>query len=780
LSGAFSAEAQTKNGRGRTVKTTNASNASTEPTARKTDFSFSAPENLALSASWASGELPQPLPVPEGSGDEYIAVLAEKIAAKNNESISALLAALQFSGFFITDKEGAPLHTPPNGRGQGLPINGWEAASAAKMFGDNRTVKLVELGDRLKSIPGFKQIDVGAALLEGLKANAENDKNPYLRNWARLIIELGKNSANKYDIAAGAAAEQIELDAIQHLLMMRRLYGDLWASAEKYKTAEVKQAPTRSAISEQLLRFYGASFSANNFSDAESASVQKADYKLTNNSLNADKAAQSKIPCRMDGNAPTVMDAGAAIADYGYGKFLGYLEDVYQGSPVETAIKKFGMYQAAANIVLAYAKFIHTYAALEVTLALAGEPPLVRTKDGAPGEQKQMQATVKMNIGNWQMYNCIRMAMNTTVGIDFATLNDGPIADVGVNWHINKGGGTDAIVGFAKNGAPRIQQKGTGAGVGTKGTRVGNLVYMKTDNKGKAEITIEGAPQKNYVKGRIMPVMKEASVHVTVKMKAGEIKGDMVDVAAQAIGGLPGLIAMPAELLYRADWFSSGNLSLPVKDWEYCEGGWQGRITRTTKYRKEKPTETRHTTTYTGYEEWTEKLELNVTGKSDTRANLKNGYFATGKITFDETTFDKRNNQKFSCTIGSGGSKTTKYGIMTNIHRRNNKADSPADTTVYVAVYPGYGYLDFSVPEIEGESFYKETTESPCPEVNKAGTRSGKEDYPLKRITKDVTEFKVEVDPKNPDVLNGTKTVKNSDGSESIYIWNLVRCGNSN
>jgi hypothetical protein len=100
-----------------------------------------------MSAVWTSGELPQPLPAPENAGDEYIAVLAQKIAARNDESIPALLTALQLSGFFITDKDGSPLHTPPNGRGQGLPINGWEAASAAKMYGDNRTVKLSDLGD---------------------------------------------------------------------------------------------------------------------------------------------------------------------------------------------------------------------------------------------------------------------------------------------------------------------------------------------------------------------------------------------------------------------------------------------------------------------------------------------------------------------------------------------------------------------------------------------------------------------------------------------------------
>jgi hypothetical protein len=315
-------------------------------------------------------------------------------------------------------------------------------------------------------------------LLAGVKTNAENDKNPYLKNWARLIIELGKNSLNKYDIAAGVTAEAVELDAIQHLLMMRRLYGDLWASAEKNSTPEGSPAQTGSVNRPRQPRFVGASFSENDFTETENSFGQTHNPAKTGNFIAAD-SAQSKIPCRMDGNAPTVMDAGAAVADYGYGQFLGYLEDTFEGTPTGTAVKKFAFYQAVANTVLAYAKFIHTYAALEVTLALEDQPPLVRTKDSTPGERKQMQATVKMNIGNWQMYNCIRTVMNVTAGIDFATLNDGPIADVGVNWHINKGGGrgeysnltgigTDAIVGFAKVGAPRIQDPGTGAGVGTE------------------------------------------------------------------------------------------------------------------------------------------------------------------------------------------------------------------------------------------------------------------------------------------------------------------------
>jgi hypothetical protein len=49
-----------------------------------------------------------------------------------------LIAALQLAGFFITDKSGEFIVTPANGKGQGLPINGWEVASVAKMYGEAR------------------------------------------------------------------------------------------------------------------------------------------------------------------------------------------------------------------------------------------------------------------------------------------------------------------------------------------------------------------------------------------------------------------------------------------------------------------------------------------------------------------------------------------------------------------------------------------------------------------------------------------------------------------
>ncbi|MDQ3799988.1 MAG: hypothetical protein M3384_11085, partial [Acidobacteriota bacterium] len=372
----------------------------------------------AMSAAWTSGELPQPMALPQGNADEIAAVLAQKVAAKTNESVPALLTALQLSGFFVTDKNGQVALAPPDGKGQGLAINGWEVAGTAKMFGEGKRTTLGDLGERLKSIPHFRQRDVAPLMMDAVRANAENSRNPYLRMWARFILELGKASAGRANLATtatpGAAkAGEIEIDAIQHLLLMRRLHGDLWARAERWKaqigTAKVEtevQSPKSKVQSRNEVRFIGASFNPEQINSREAKTdsdltvfgLRTSDFGLVADETPADP---KKIPCRMDGNAPTVMDAGATIAGETYGKILELLEELYQDLPAEKAIQKFAMFQAVANIVLAYAKFIQTYAALETKIVMEGAPPLIRTKNRLPGARVPLRAEVRMNIGNW-------------------------------------------------------------------------------------------------------------------------------------------------------------------------------------------------------------------------------------------------------------------------------------------------------------------------------------------------------------------------------------------
>lgn len=578
----FPATAQTKRGASKTAQTSRKKTVLPQQNASPNETVFSKPEDSVLSQSWKTGELPQPLALPAGNTDEVAAILAQKVAARNEESVPALLTALQLAGFFITDKAGRVAFAPPDGKGQGLPVNGWELASAARMYGDNRSVNLAHLDGQLQSVPilrGFAANggSVGAVLIEGVRAHADNTRNPYLRVWARFIIELGKNSDRKYDLAGGARVEQINLDAIQHLLIMRRLYGDFWAAAEKYKAVQNSKSEVQSQGEFQFVK----------------ASFDRQNGQNFNEFAQSDDKKKRRI-CEMTGDAPTIFDGVATSLGMVWDNRLEAASDSTDAD-IKNYGSKYAAFMTVANILLVYAKFIQTYAALETTIAAEdGAAPLIRTKNRVPGARKKLRATVRLNIGEWEKFNCLRTSMNIMTGLDFSTLNDGPLSGVGVQWGLNEGGYGDyysnaggvnkdgeQIVGFTADNPKRIQDKGVGAGRG-----LSNLTFNKTDDKGETEIILEGTPQSNAKLGKLNEVRKQARVTTSIEIKAGEIKGDAVDVYGQWADGLPGLISMPAELLYRTSWAASGALNVQVIDWEECTGDWAGTITytRTNKF----------------------------------------------------------------------------------------------------------------------------------------------------------------------------------------------------
>lgn len=756
-----------------------------------------------MSQAWQSGELPSPLPVPGGDADEAVATLAQKVAAKTDESVPALLTALQIAGFFITDKNGQVALAPPDGKGQGLVVNGWEIASVAKMFGDGKRVSLAELDKSLQSVPMLSRLpqnnqNIGSLLVEGIRANASNARNQFLRNWARFIIELGKNTAKKYDIRTAASTPEIELDPIQHFLITRRLYGDWWAQAEKYRL-QISNFRVQNQNEAQFIRadftreFGGRETAFNRYSlDFESETL--------NSEPVTDDAPQNKIPCRMDGNAPTVMDAGATISGVGWDKLLGYLEDAYQGTPTEAAIKKFGMYQAAANVILAYAKFIQSYAALETRIIAENAAPLIRTKNAVPGGRKRLKAEVRMNIGNWQMYNCIRLVMNATTGVDFATLNDGPIGDVGVQWGLTKGGAGDfysnasginqageQIVGFAADAPRRIQD----AAGKTKEVRAGNLTFTKTDGQGIAENILEGTPQRNAKIGRVSEVNKEARVVTSIKLKAGEIKGDMVDVAGQAVAGIPGLITMPAELLYRTSWAASGAVTVPVIDWEECQAGWSGTISIVRRsaetWKQDGEKKGVRTVTASAGTSRTYKYEgtINI---GNAQAISSGGFTATNKSVSSinvqlkgesgatsEIVREQESTSYYDDNCGQRNARKTLYKKLRI--EESGTGQGVAEGNLFIDLVGNKYRFHIAIPPFAG----KETrTDIRRPsgycrlEDNKPQDSSSESSIEIGQMPIEITDGVL--DPKNPNVIEGNRSFTSASGEEIEIRWSFRNC----
>lgn len=494
--------------------------------------------NEKLAAAFNTGRLPEPARKPRGTPDEMAAALAKSVAAGDDQSMPALLTALMTAGFGIRDSDGAVTQTVEPG--QGLIFEAWEIATMAKMYGERRTVELSYLSDGLRSVPELKQAPFEKIILDGIRKQATS-AHPELRFWARFIIELGLQSDEPYDLLRTDNDKTIRIDAIQSALVLRRVSGDIYALGQRPQLA-VNNLRSR-------VRFAHAS------------------------------QAQ---PCRQSDMEATINDIRATALTSAFGGLLSWVESRIGSSG--DLVKAYGKFMNVANILLAYAKFIATYAALETEITISS-PPLVRVTGAGSGESRQLTAKVSMNIGKWQQVNCFRWLLNAGTGLDFNLMNDGPLEGVGVNWRIVEGGFADAynsgdlsqqIVQFKGTG-PRIQDAGTYAGIpGKGGIPVGNLTETKTDAQGNARILLEGAHRRNYIPKPHVPVMKKAVVVTTVKLKGGDIKGDAADIAGHLLGGL---LTLPAELLYRTDWASTARIEVPVKDFETCDGGWFGTVT---------------------------------------------------------------------------------------------------------------------------------------------------------------------------------------------------------
>ena len=791
IAGFIPAIAQTRRSTTRTAKPKTETSPSAKSNLPKL---VSTTANSALLAAWNTGELPSALPAPQLNADETAAYLAKKVAAGDKESVSALLTALQLSGFFVTGKGGKTLLAPTDGKGQGLTVNGWEIASVSKMLGDGKTTKLSELQETLSFIPNLKKAKIADFVIAGLKQNSINEKDPFLRMWARFIIELGKNSANKYDLSGKISADQVTLDAVQNFLILRRIYGDIFAFAEKNKKVAELVRSTR----KNTPRYVSAAYSPDVEFKTDYINAPEFDFKKKiSGSANL---SNQQVPCRMDGDAPIVMDAMATILGTGFGELTGYLGDTLDGTAGGDAIGKYAEIAGIANIILAYAKFLQTYAALETQITLEDAPPLIRTKNSVPGGRKKLKAVVKMNIGNWQIYNCLRTAINLA-GIDFSTVNDGPISGVGVQWHLDEGGagdvysnrggltGKEQFVGFTQDGA-RIQD--AGSSTGTTGNRIANATYTKTDDNGEVSIILEGSPQKNVKIGKLNEVMKKAKISTTVKMKAGDLKGESVDVAGQALGGITGLITMPLELLYRMDWISTAFLEVPVQDWEECSGGWSGTISYNYSFKDESSgsSDFMKRNFSGGFADekssrqitYQAQVNLDGNGQNGQQSSMTtgNGIFAafsqkgtsSGSIS-ELYEFSKKTGKKDGC-----GANDTRLMTNQTTTSKQSQASISGEVNVGLTMMNSTYNLNFSLPRAIGMTTGSTASKSEgfCnPRNNNSSSNAISEttyfegrSFSIKNQT---------FDSKNPDRIQGSSTETSADGKSTVTVtWNLKRC----
>jgi hypothetical protein len=731
----------------------------------------------AMAAAFESGKLPEPARLPAGTVDERAAELAKAVSKADSSSTAAFYAAVLASGYGVRDPDGSVLQTVQPG--QGLAFRAGEVAALAKMYGERRMVDLTYLCAGLKAIPELKEAPLEKILLDGIRKHAQDGKSP-LHFWARFIVELGRQRDEPSDMLGVTDPKNVRLDAIQAGLILRRLAGDFYGFAQREQQASARSGAhlVGSAQGRRVNEPQNPLFIRAALHEVVSPRLVKAV------ATEAVEPTQRRSPCPeyLEGDGPTAQDATAIIITTGWEKLLDYLRaQNIIGDRYSKFVKIF-------NILSTYAKFVVTYAMLETEIDVK-DPPLVRTTTTMPGGERRLIAKVNMNTGGFQDINCLRNALNVFTGLDVSLLKDGPLEGVEVNWHLIEGG-SQGIVGF-KNEGPRIQDPGAYAGIpGQNGTPVQAIPRTKTDKDGAASICLQGKPHVPYVGQPRLPVMKRAVVMTTIKMKPGEIKGDAVDVAEQALGGVAGLLTLPVELLYRTDWASTAWLDVYVKDWQECDRGWYGKIKVAFRFHEMKDNmpggpsgwNLSHTT------EVIKEFDYNftLTGEADTSQGFQNGYFADAEAKINDSNFQTQKQREVGfCETESRDARGNKIsvkvdGTSTYTQSRVKAADGTTRATVYIASRGAAGYNILIEPPstpIGGTEELKTTYDfGQCPLWEKVRSEGDEAPRPrpfyLPRI-----EFLATFDPNNRGMISGSVIKNDPNGGTITYTWDLKMCG---
>ncbi len=356
----------------------------------------------------------------------------------------ALDLAVVLSQFNVRQADGSTSMTT----GQGLYMDSWniEAMSMAMSKGVSQTLDDYLLMWQLSADAVHGPLPESAVLdsvfrqkfLEDISeaANLSEDDTSGLRFMIHLIIALGREDhTNSYDLLDTNVSGSVRLNIVQMYLLTHRMSAEFWVRAQEFKPQSLAIKP-----------------------------------------LLASPLHAASRPCTMTETQALVMDGAAA----GSGAILGGVQfakgalDHLQVLKFisEEGLEKFNKMSSTANISLNYLKFAITMAAFKASMK-ANPNPLVRTKNTNAGGDSIVAAQFKLDVGNAQIVNCLRPALNA-VGIDFSLPQDGPLVGSLVEWAIQ------SRVGAANDVLQTLGDPILAAGSTKRNIQTANLITKKS------------------------------------------------------------------------------------------------------------------------------------------------------------------------------------------------------------------------------------------------------------------------------------------------------------
>ena len=733
-----------------TTESTSITLMSPEPPPTKSQTSKSYPLTFDNLNDFVEKGLPNPAPVSFGNIDHVAVVMAQQISKSDEKSLPVLLTALQVAGFSVINENGKILLQPADGVGQGLAVYDFEAVGAIKMAKSEQNMSLEKIaGVITKETPEILGWKLTELMLEDLRLQADNSEDKFLRFWARLIIALGKISAQPVDLMT-VTPSNANITMIQATLLIRRLQGDL----HLLKTQTPPIGKIRQPFSNRNSSIY--------------VKLAKDDLPFFY-SLSQSKITQE--PCGMTKEEAYIMGGAQKILTFGNKKVMGMVFGKGAGSATYGKISQ-GL--KGAGLALSWLKLVAAVTSLRGEITVEKPLPLVRTMNSTSGQKRLMKVRIWNEVGKLEMLNCVRKYLNTFAGLDMAMPIDGPLAHKSVEWHF-AGDSQTRVNNSEKRNLDKFVDLESPSGKDRSPQK------QETDANGESQMYIVGAPkipavvyQKNSIK-----IEKQANVVVGITLKSDKDVGqntiDLMGLVMTLPGGVAGVATgIMTETGYRLP-YAVAFATIPVIDHEECDGQWQGTVTytkiNTAKSKKEKPgSDNGFQKTTSSYISTDNTLTLSGT----VMVNSKFGHDSLANGMADEISIlDEYSSGKVLCSPKRGFQSFSGRATQTSYGTGN------AQGTTWVGIYLDKDSYKISVKPLSIKTTRQtswsqsapgncadkkgESSNSSTPTIYEAVSISGKANYG------DDRNILSGSDTTTKDYGNGSKTVE-------TITWNLKRC----
>jgi hypothetical protein len=709
-------------------------------------------------------------------GDAASPELAKKAAAAilNNDenSLPALIGALQKAGFHLIDKDQKILFQP-TGISNGTAFFDYEVAGMlrATQLGAVTTLDKIAgviTGDDLQ----LKSLRLASLFLSDLRAAStltrerleklprdEMSSSQQKAFLAALVLELGAQTG-------GLTTTNSKMNLIQASIIERRFLGDLAATYSEFQLRQAFFIPQRPLLDRgDGMRFVNASWSRPVQDPCKA--IEAIDK------IQGYESKGRKVIKAFDRVMNTL--ATGEYTDDVPGGILKKLPESNQFKKMfEERFKKVADGFEKLNVVMSYVKLVAANMSIKADLQVEDPMPLIRTKHNRnSGQERVVTAKFSIEFTGSEEINCTAKAAKLMTGLEVEVPEDGPLKDVPVIWEM------------LVEGDRYSRHAGYPVFVDAVDKTRGDTSRQRTNELGENKIKLTGKPQaRNLEQEPVVPFATKADLRVSVATEKMDASKDIPKILSFGLGGKFGpaaIVEIAPEILGKMA-LRSFRVSVPVRDWQPCSEDWGGTITVHRELHKTvselRKIEVNGNTSGTGLLRVSEVDDAEIVLNPRTRAEIESNAAekpASVAVRGVHSSIGEFIRAGDPCCGKEEGIFHTKLrrGEEFKYEKNNLTMASPVTFRGSQRDYTLMLLFQLELMPVKVRKF-GEVIESNCP--LEGGWSKMEDSYWGYAVTLPEGRWAERYVNPEGDILSGSKTIKSPDGATVTWTWKLARC----